>query len=214
MPKAPTLKINEIFKTIQGESSYAGRPCIFIRLTGCNLRCSYCDTVYAYKKGRVMNLDEIIRKVENFNCNLVEITGGEPLLQKNVKDLIRVLNEKGYEVMVETNGSLNIGSVVNNAKIIMDIKCPGSNEEKKNNINNLDLLKFTDEIKFVIKDKSDYNWAKEILRAKNLEKNFLILFSPVHKLLSPKELSGWILKDNLNVRLQTQWHKYINFPLN
>ena len=154
------IKINEIYLSVQGESTYTGLPCIFIRLTGCNLRCSWCDTAYAFHEGKNMSIDEILQKVANFKIRLVEITGGEPLMQDNVYTLMKRLIEKGYKVMLETGGSISLERVPKDVIKIMDLKCPGSGEQEKNNLDNLKLLAPHDEVKFVILDKKDYEWSR------------------------------------------------------
>jgi 7-carboxy-7-deazaguanine synthase len=209
-----SLKINEIFYSIQGESSFAGRPCIFIRLTGCNLRCSYCDTQYAYDEGNLMTLDEIIYHVKDYNCYLVEITGGEPLLQKETPLLVNLLLDSEYEVLLETNGTMDISIIDNRCVRILDIKCPSSAEAEQNNLNNLKKLTDRDELKFVIGDLRDYEFAKEILAGMAMESfsNIKVHFSPSFGILDPQKLAEWILNDNLNVRLQLQLHKYIWSP--
>ncbi len=202
------LKINEIFYSIQGESSKSGAPCIFIRLTYCNLRCSYCDSEYSFYEGKDMSIPEIIKEIKKYNCNLVEITGGEPLLQKKSIDLMNALLKENFDVMLETSGSLPIDKVPNDVIKIIDFKCPSSNMDKKNNWEIVNYIQTHDEIKFVIGNYDDYLWAKEKLKKYKLINN-IILFSPTHKKLDPKTLSEWILKDGLNVRMQIQLHKYI-----
>lgn len=204
------IKINEIFYSIQGESTYVGMPFIFIRLTGCNLRCIYCDTKYAYYKGNDYKINEILRKLKNWDCKLVEITGGEPLIQREVFNLIDKLIESGYKVLVETNGTVDIGKVNNKAVIIMDIKCPSSGEEDKVLWTNIYKLKSDDEIKFVIADVEDYKWAKDVVYKFNLEDR-KVLFSPVFKRMPSGELENWIREDNLKVKFQPQLHKIANF---
>ncbi len=207
------IKINEIYYSIQGESSKAGLPCVFIRLTYCNLRCTYCDTEYAFYDGKEYEIDEIIEKVKKYNCKLVEVTGGEPLFQKDSYQLIYELCENGFEVLVETGGSLPIREVDKRAKIIMDLKCPSSGMMKKNMYENIDYLKKEDEVKFVIGNMEDYEWSKEIIKKYSLENKCEILFSTVFGKLEPQTLVDWILKDNLNVRFQLQMHKFIWDPL-
>ena len=203
------LMINEIYHSIQGESSYSGRPCIFIRLTYCNLRCTYCDTEYAFYEGKDISIKEIIRKVNSYKCNLVEITGGEPLLQKNCIELINQLEKNNKKVLIETGGSLPIKNISKNTHIILDLKCPSSNMESKNLWDNLDYIKKTDEIKFVIGNKTDYDWVKKIIKKHNLEKKCLLLISPVHDKIDKEKIINWILKDNLKIRFQIQLHKEI-----
>ena len=203
------LKINEIYASIQGESSHTGLPCIFIRLTGCNLRCSWCDTAYAFYAGNDLTIEETLQKVDTFGLPLVEITGGEPLLQEDVYPLMEALLKKGYRVMLETRGALPIDKVPQRVIKILDIKCPGSGEEKKNHLENLKLLSPHDEVKFVLLDRADYEWSRDLLRKYDLAPSTQVLFSPVYDKLNLKDLSQWILKDRLAVRLQTQLHKVI-----
>lgn len=203
------MKINEIFVSIQGESTYAGRPCIFIRTAGCNLRCSYCDTEYAFYDGKEMSSDEIFNIVKKSGLELVEITGGEPLLQKELPELLDRLLEGNYEVLIETSGSMDIDKIDSRAVRIMDIKCPSSGEVSKNNMSNLNKLKPSDEVKFVVGNTEDYNWANEIIEKYNLDKKVTVLFSPVFEKLAPVKLAEWILKDKKNVRMQIQLHKII-----
>lgn len=203
------LKINEIFKSIQGESSHAGLPCIFVRLTGCNLRCTYCDTEYAFYEGKEMTVPDVVKKVERGGISLVEITGGEPLLQKEVYSLMQTLLEKKFTVMLETGGSLPLDEVPEAVIKIMDLKCPASGEESRNNYENLDRLTLKDEVKFVILNREDYDWCKEILNKYEIHKKAQVLFSPVYDKLDLKDLAKWVLEDNLPVRLQTQLHKVI-----
>ncbi len=204
------LKINEIFYSIQGESLYAGLPCIFIRLTGCNLRCSYCDTRYAYEEGHFMSIKEIFDHLSQYHCNLVEITGGEPLCQNATPFLITQLIEKGYTVLIETNGSKDIGIVDSRCIKIIDIKCPGSGESRKNDLENLNRLSISDQLKFIITDKQDYEYAKKIIHsAWPVPYPVPVLFSAVDPLLDHAILAEWILADNLPVRLQVQLHKIL-----
>lgn len=205
------LKINEIFYSIQGESSYNGMPCVFIRLTYCNLRCSYCDTEYAFYEGKDMSIEGILKKVKSYNCQLVEVTGGEPLLQKESINLMEKLIEKNYTVMLETGGSIPISKVPNKVIKIIDFKCPSSKMHKKNDWGIIEDIAEHDEIKFVIGDRNDYDWSKEKICDYKLE-NKTILFSPVHDVLDSKKLSKWILEDGLNVRMQIQLHKHIWSP--
>jgi 7-carboxy-7-deazaguanine synthase len=203
------LKINEIYASIQGESSHTGLPCIFIRLTGCNLRCSWCDTAYAFYAGNDLTIEETLQKVDTFGLPLVEITGGEPLLQEDVYPLMEALLKKGYRVMLETSGALPIDKVPQRVIKILDITCPGSGEEKKHHLENLKLLSPNDEVKFVLLDRADYEWSRDLLRKYDLAPSTQVLFSPVYDKLNLKDLSQWILKDRLAVRLQTQLHKVI-----
>ena len=203
------IKINEIYLSVQGESTRIGLPCVFIRLTGCNLRCSWCDTAYAFHEGKNMSIDEILQKVANFGIHLVEITGGEPLMQDNVYTLMRRLIESGYKVMLETGGSISLERVPKDVIKIMDLKCPSSGEQEKNNLDNLKLLAPHDEVKFVILDKKDYEWSRDIIKRYKINETAHILISPVFDKLELKEIVKWILKDRLPVRLQTQLHKII-----
>ena len=203
------LKVNEIYKSIQGESTFSGLPCIFIRLTFCNLRCSYCDTEYAFHEGTDMQISDIIKKVNQLNCNLVEVTGGEPLVQDGCIDLLESLISNGNKILIETGGALTIEKIPAEVTIILDIKCPSSDMCDKNLWSNIDLIKKTDEIKFVIGDKKDYEWSKNIIKEYNLLNKCKVLFSPVYNKIESKEMVEWILKDNLNVRFQTQLHKSI-----
>ena len=206
------LKVNEIFYSIQGESSYAGLPCVFIRLTYCNLRCTYCDTEYSFYEGTDMTIDEIISIVKKYNCNLVEVTGGEPLVQKETLDLMKRLCDEGYKVLLETSGSISIENVDKRVTIIMDLKTPSSKMMKKNLYSNIDFLKPDDEIKFVIGNREDYEWSKEIIKKYNLKDKCKILMGCVFGELSNLELATWILEDNLPVRFQMQLQKYIWEP--
>ena len=202
------MKICEIFSSIQGESSLVGIPMIFIRFTGCNLRCTYCDTKYSYNNGTELTKDEILQIIHDFPFKFVEITGGEPLLQEEVYQLMDEL-VKNYYVLLETNGSISIERVNGKVKIIMDIKTPGSGMCDKNYLDNLRYLKEFDEIKFVLTDKFDYEWAKDFLKTYKLKPKE-ILFSPAFGMLNAAELAQWIIKDGLSVRLNLQIHKYIS----
>ena len=205
------LKVNEIFYSIQGESSFAGRPCVFIRLTGCNLRCSYCDTRYAYYQGEDMDIDEILERASYFGCKIVEVTGGEPLIQEGTPYLIKSLLDAGFEVLLETNGTKDISVLDKDCIKIVDVKCPCSGESDKNDLNNLTRLGNRDEIKFVIADRRDFDFAKNILRDWDIIpfRPHPVHFSPAFGILNPKDLSEWILKDKLDVRLNLQIHKVI-----
>ncbi len=203
------LKINEIFYSIQGESSYLGYPCVFVRLSGCNLRCRYCDTTYAYEEGSYLSPKELFEIIGSYKTRLVTITGGEPLLQPQVVPFIKSLLEKGYQVLVETNGSLPISVLPEGANVVMDIKCPGSGMSDFMCWENINFIKPTDEVKFVLTNREDYEWAKAVLKKYDLSKRCQILFSAVFKELKLKELAEWILKDQIWVRLQPQLHKII-----
>jgi len=203
------LKINEIYHSIQGESSYAGIPCIFIRLTYCNLRCSYCDSEYTFYEGKDMSINEILNTIKKYDCNLVEVTGGEPLFQPDCITLLNKLVNLNYKVLLETSGSLSIEKVPKGVINIIDFKCPSSNMKKKNLWENVNFLKSNDEIKFIVEDKSDYEWAKKKIKKFSLMDKCNILMSPSYKKIEPKKITEWILKDNLKVRFQIQLHKEI-----
>ena len=203
------LKVNEIFYSLQGESSYVGFPTIFIRLTGCPMRCGYCDTAYAFNAGNNFTIDQILETITQYKTKNVTVTGGEPLAQKECWELLKCLCDKGYTVSLETGGAISIREIDERVKIILDIKTPGSGEEKNNFWENLELIKPKDEIKFVIIDIKDYIWAKEVLIREKLNEKALILFSPVFGDIDPKDLAEWILKDQLPVRFQIQLHKMI-----
>ena len=207
------LTINEIFHSIQGESTHTGRPCVFVRLTACDLRCSWCDTPYAFHEGRKMSVDQVVADVGAFECDVVEITGGEPLLQPDVYPLMNQLLERGHTVMLETGGHRSIANVPAGVIRIVDVKCPGSGESDKNDWSNLDLVTRTDEVKFVIRDREDYEFARKVVADhKLLDRCAAVLFSPVHGVLPARDLAVWILEDRLPVRLQLQAHKYIWSP--
>ena len=204
------LTINEIFYSIQGESTRAGEPCVFVRLTACDLRCSWCDTSYAFHEGQKRTLDEVIADVERYGCQLVEITGGEPLLQEDVYPLMRRLLDSGRTVLLETGGHRPIGDVPAEVIKIVDVKCPASGESARNDWSNLDALSPHDEVKFVIENRGDYDFAVDVVRRHCLAgRCAAILFSPVHGVLQPITLSEWMLADQVPARLQVQLHKYI-----
>ena len=207
------LTVNEIFHSIQGESSYAGQPCVFVRLTACDLRCTWCDTPYAFYEGRKMSVDDVIADVESRGCNLVEVTGGEPLLQPDVYPLMQRLVDSGKTVLIETGGHRSIARVPEGVVRIMDVKCPGSGESTRNDWSNLPLLTNRDEVKFVIADRLDYEFAREVVAREGLiERCGAVLLSPVHGVLDPRQLAEWVLADRLTVRVQLQVHKYIWSP--
>jgi 7-carboxy-7-deazaguanine synthase len=207
------LTVNEIFHSIQGESTHAGRPCVFVRLTACDLRCSWCDTPYAFYEGRKMEVAEVVARVREYRCDVVEITGGEPLLQKDVYPLMEQLMSAGHTVLLETGGHRSIDDVPPGVFRILDVKCPGSGEAAKMHWPNLQRLRTTDEVKFVIKDREDYEFARQVVAEHDLVgRCAAVLFSPVHGVLDPKQLAEWILEDRLPVRLQLQAHKYIWDP--
>ena len=207
------LTINEIFHSIQGESTHTGRPCVFVRLTACDLRCSWCDTPYAFTEGQKMSVDAVVARVREFGCDVVEITGGEPLLQKEVYPLMERLLDEGRTVMVETGGHLSADAVPAGVIRVIDVKCPASGEAGRMHWPNLERLRSTDEIKFVIQDRADYEFARDVVTKHELTTRCAaVLFSPVHGVLDPKQLAEWILADRLPVRLQLQAHKYIWSP--
>jgi len=207
------MKVCEIFVSIQGESTFAGVPCTFVRLSGCNLRCSYCDTPYAYEEGAEMSVDSILHTVSEEGIRLVEITGGEPLLQHDeVSELTKQLLASGYKVLIETNGSVSIGSLDSRVIVIMDVKTPSSNMSERNDFSNFAYLKPADEIKFVISDRNDYEWSKKLVLEQGLSKRCTILFSPAAGTIPPRELAALILQDRLEVRLNMQLHKIIYHP--
>jgi len=204
------LAVNEIFYSIQGESTRAGRPCVFVRLTACDLRCTWCDTPYAFYEGTKRSIEDVIAEVERYDCPLVEITGGEPLLQDDVYPLMERLMARGRTVMLETGGHRPIARVPRDVVKIVDVKCPGSGESDKNEWRNLDALAPHDEVKFVVNDRNDYEYAREIVRRYDLPSRCAaVLMSPVHGVLDPRELSEWMLADHLPARLQVQLHKFI-----
>jgi len=204
------LTVNEIFYSIQGESTRAGEPCVFVRLTACDLRCSWCDTPYAFHEGRKMTVDQVVAEVDRHGCPLVEITGGEPLLQDDVYPLMERLLADGRRVMLETGGHRPIDRVPAAVSKIVDIKCPGSGEADKNHWANLDALAPADEVKFVIRDRADYDYAKRVIAERGLDRRArAVLLSPVHGVMDPKTLSEWMLADHLPARLQLQLHKFI-----
>ncbi len=208
------MRVTEIFHSIQGESSFAGLPCVFVRLTGCGLRCVWCDTAYAFDEGEPMTIDGVIEQVERTGCRLVEITGGEPLEQEESIPLMTALCDRGHTVLLETGGHVDIAQVDPRVHRIVDIKCPGSGMEKRNRWGNIALLTKNDEVKFVIADERDYRWAAEKVRSLDLASRCgAVLFSPVHGALANLDLATWILRDKLPVRFQVQLHKYIWDPL-
>lgn len=206
------LKINEIFYSIQGESTQAGRPCVFVRLTYCNLRCTYCDTEYAFYRGSERSIDEILEEVAAYRCRLVEVTGGEPLIQRETTQLLERLLEEGYEVLLETSGAWPIEHVPDGVRIIMDFKTPGSGMVANNRWQNLQHLDSDDEIKFVVCDRADYDWARGVIGEHDLTVRHRVLLSPSHDELDPRLLSEWVLADSLPVRVQLQIHKFIWSP--
>jgi len=207
------LTVNEIFYSIQGESTRAGERCVFVRLTACDLRCSWCDTPYAFHEGRKMSVDQVIEEIERFGCDLVEVTGGEPLLQEEVYPLMERLLASGRTVMLETGGHRPIDRVPAPVIKIVDVKCPGSGEAGRNDWANLDRLAPHDQVKFVVKDRADYEFARDVIARHDLAgRAGAVLLSPVHGVLDPKALSEWMLADRLPARLQLQLHKFIWSP--
>ena len=208
-----SLLITEIYKSVQGEAAYAGWPCSFVRLTGCPLRCRWCDTVYGFKGGQRMTFEQIFAELDRLAVPLIELTGGEPLAQEGTVELISELIQHGYKVMIETSGSESIAQLHPATHIIMDLKCPGSGMEDRNLYQNLFHLKATDEIKFVIADRSDFEWARDLITRESLDSRFAVLFSAAFGLLQPQQLVEWMLEEGLvRVRLNLQQHKYIWNP--
>jgi 7-carboxy-7-deazaguanine synthase len=208
-----TLTINEIYHSIQGESTWAGQTCVFVRLTFCNLRCNYCDTAYAFYEGEKLALSEIAERVRSFSCPLVEITGGEPLLQKNVLPLMTLLADAGLTVLLETSGAHDISKVDARVHRIMDLKTPGSSECHRNLWSNIAHLTARDEVKFVIGSREDYEWSREKVRELDLRARcHAVLFSPIFGRIEPRQIVEWMLADRLDVRFQLQMHKFIWAP--
>jgi 7-carboxy-7-deazaguanine synthase len=204
------ITVNEIFYSVQGESSYAGRPCVFVRLTACDLRCSWCDTPYAFHEGAKRPLEAVLEAVDEYECGLVEVTGGEPLLQEEVYPLMERLLERGKTVLLETGGHRSTARVPERVVTILDVKCPGSGEAARMDWDNVERLRPRDEVKFVVKDRADYEYARDIIARYDLARRVAAIhLSPVHGVLEPRTLSGWVLADNLPVRVQLQLHKYI-----
>lgn len=208
-PERATLRIHEIFYSLQGETSRAGLPTVFVRLTGCPMRCTYCDTAYAFTGGQAMTLDAVLEEVARYAPEYVTVTGGEPLAQKNCLPLLRLLCDAGYRVSLETGGGIDIAQVDPRVMTVLDIKTPGSGEAEKNRWNNLAHLKPQDEIKFVLCDEADYVWARDLLRERHLHERCSVLFSAAQGQLSPTDLAEWILRDRLPVRMQIQLHKLL-----
>ena len=207
------LTINEIFYSVQGESTYAGRPCVFVRLTACDLRCSWCDTPYAFHEGSKRTLEDVLHEVERYDCPLVEVTGGEPLLQEAVYPLMESLVAMGKTVLLETGGHRSTARVPADVVTILDVKCPGSGESHRNCWENLSHARPHDEVKFVVKDRADYEFARDVISARSLAGRVAAIHvSPVHGVLDPRTLSEWVLADRLPVRVQLQLHKYIWDP--
>ena len=206
------LMVDSIFKTIQGESSYQGRPCVLIRLSGCNLSCRYCDTPYTRSGGEEVSIEDIVQQSLDFYCPLVEVTGGEPLIQEHINVLFSRLLSFSLTVLLETNGSIAVDQVPDRVVKILDMKCPSSGMDSHMRFENLEHLNPLDEVKFVISDQQDYRWTRDILKKYRIDERCSVLFSPVTGTLSPETLAQWMLDDNLNVRLNLQLHKIIWGP--
>jgi 7-carboxy-7-deazaguanine synthase len=210
---AAMLTVNEVFHSVQGESTHAGRPCVFVRLTACDLRCTWCDTPYAFYEGRKRTVEDLVAEVDQFQCDLIEITGGEPLLQDDVYSLMDHLLASGRTVLLETGGHRSIERVPREVIKIVDVKCPGSSESHRNDWENLNRLAAHDEVKFVIKDRADYEFACDVVERHHLAgRCAAVLFSPVSGVLDPKVLAEWMLADGVPARLQLQLHKLIWSP--
>ena len=209
---AGQLLIHEIYRSVQGESTFAGLPCVFIRLAVCDARCVWCDTPHAFNQGNLLRPADIVKEVQSHHCPLVEITGGEPLLQEEVFPLMTELADGGLTVLLETSGAHDLARVDPRVHIIMDLKCPGSGECEGNRWVNLDVLKASDQIKFVLASRRDFEWAEETIRVRKLDRRFAVLLSPVFGAVEPLQLAQWLLASGLNVRMQLQLHKYIWDP--
>jgi len=203
------LRITEIFYSLQGESSFVGLPTVFVRLTGCPLRCGYCDTEYAFSGGDWMALADVLQQVRQYNAAYVCVTGGEPLAQRNCGDLLSALCDEGYSVSIETSGAMDVSNVDSRVIRVMDIKTPGSGEESKNRYENISCLTRRDEVKFVLCGREDYDWAKKIIEKYSLTNKCQVLMSPEHVGVAPGDLADWIIEDQLNVRFQFQLHKHL-----
>ncbi len=207
LPAGERLRINEIFYSIQGESTFAGRPCVLVRLTGCQMRCTWCDTEYSFYEGAWMRVDDVIERVLSFDCPLAEVTGGEPLLQPGVHTLMSGLCDRGLEVLLETGGGLDISGVDPRVRRIVDLKCPASGEAANNHWPNLRHLRSTDEVKLVVQDRGDYEWARNAIRKQGIDRLCTVHLSPVSDALEPAELASWVLEDRLPARVSLQLHK-------
>jgi 7-carboxy-7-deazaguanine synthase len=208
------MRITEIYKSIQGESTYAGLPCIFVRTNRCDLRCTWCDSEFTFTGGVSMSVDEIVAEVDRLGAGLVEITGGEPMLQKDVGELARRLCDAGRTVLIETGGHHDVSEAVLDARVVrvLDVKCPGSGESHRNRWENLEQLRAVDEVKFVLADRADYEWAREVIRRHDLERRVNVLLSVAHGLVEPRDVVEWMLEDGLQARFQLQAHKVIWEP--
>jgi 7-carboxy-7-deazaguanine synthase len=206
------MRITEIFYSVQGESTFAGLPCVFVRLTGCPLRCTWCDTEYAFFGGTDRSIDDVLDTVRSYDCQLVEVTGGEPLAQPDTATLLRRLCQEGFTVLLETSGAMDTTVVDSSVRIILDVKCPGSGMTERMHWPNVERLRPQDEAKFVIQDRGDYEWAKGIVDRFQLTDRCPVLFSPVFGALDPRQLAEWLLADRLPIRLQLQLHKHIWTP--
>jgi 7-carboxy-7-deazaguanine synthase len=204
-----TLTVNEVFFSVQGEGTRAGLPCVFVRLTGCPLRCAWCDTAYAFHEGERREEEDLLAEIEAYPCRLAQVTGGEPLAQAAAFPFISRLLDRGWQVLVETSGHIPLEGLDRRAVAVMDIKAPGSGESHRTEWSNLERLKPTDELKLVLLDRRDYEWARDLLRGRALAERCTVLFSPVHGVLDPGELARWVLDDGLPVRVQVQLHKYL-----
>lgn len=203
------LKLTEIFLSIQGEANSVGWPTVFVRLTGCPLRCQYCDTAYAFHGGEWWSLPAVLERVASFDTRHVCVTGGEPLAQKGCAELLKSLCDAGYSVSLETSGALDIGNVDSRVTRVVDVKTPGSNEATRNRLENLELLRADEQIKFVVCSREDFEWSRDLMRSRSLDQRCTVLFSPSHGQVEPRELAQWILEERLPVRLQVQLHKYL-----
>lgn len=203
------LRITEIFYSLQGESSFVGLPTVFVRLTGCPLRCGYCDTAYAFSGGDWMELADVLEQVKQYQAAHVCVTGGEPLAQRSCGELLKALCDEGYSVSIETSGALDVSNVDPRVHRVMDIKTPGSGEESKNHYENISCLTFSDEVKFVLCSREDYDWAKSVVEKYQLTDKCQVLMSPEHVGVKPSDLADWIIEDQLNVRFQFQLHKHL-----
>ena len=208
------LRVTEIFRSIQGESTHAGRPCTFVRLTGCPMRCVWCDSEYTFTGGDHFQIDDVVAQVQSFGCELVEVTGGEPLAQKSAFDLVRRLCDEGFEVLVETGGYVSTGELDERAKVILDVKCPASGEESRNHWQNLERLRSDkDEVKFVVADRSDWDYAQTVIEKYDLQTRArAVLISPAWDQIDLQDLANWVAQSGLNIRMQLQLHKYIWGP--